>query len=95
MRRTVSAMEARKKFGELLESVYYRGDQVTIERAGKVMAILVPAAEYEELEAARQAEGKRRFFEVWDQIRADAREYDDQQVMADVAAAIRAVRAEP
>ena len=94
MRRTVSAMEARKKFGELLESVYYRGDLVTIERAGKVMAILVPAAEHEELEAARRAEGKRKFLEAWGQIRAEAKEYDEDQEMADVAQAIRAVRAE-
>ena len=87
-------MEARKKFGELLESVYYRGDQVTIERAGKVMAIVVPVSEYEELEEAKRAEGKRRFFEAVDLIRAAAGEHSEEEVMADVAAAIKAVRAE-
>ena len=33
MKRSVSAMEARKRFGELLEEVYYRGDDVIIEIA--------------------------------------------------------------
>ncbi|MBI2767008.1 MAG: type II toxin-antitoxin system prevent-host-death family antitoxin [Chloroflexi bacterium] len=32
--RTVSALDARRRLGELLESVYHRGDEVIIERAG-------------------------------------------------------------
>jgi len=47
MRKTLSAVEARKKFGEVLEGVYYRGDEVIIERAGKPMAVVVPMARYE------------------------------------------------
>ena len=53
MKRTVSALEARRKLGELLESVYYRGDEVVIERAGKVMAVIVPAGRYEAIERSR------------------------------------------
>ena len=53
MKRKVSALEARRKLGELLESVYYRGDEVVIERAGKVMAVMVPAERYEAIERAR------------------------------------------
>ena len=53
MKRKVSALEARRKLGELLESVYYRGDEVVIERAGKVMAVIVPAERYAAIERAR------------------------------------------
>lgn len=54
MRKTVSAMEARRRFGELLEDVY-RGDEVIIERNGKPMAVLVSPAGYETVTAARAA----------------------------------------
>jgi prevent-host-death family protein len=53
MKRKISALEARRKLGELLESVYYRGDEVVIERAGKVMAVIVPAERYEAIERSR------------------------------------------
>jgi prevent-host-death family protein len=52
MKRTLSAVEARQKLGEILESVYYRGDEVVIERAGKPMAVVVPARLYENIERA-------------------------------------------
>jgi prevent-host-death family protein len=35
-------MQARQNFGQLIEEVYYRGDQFIIERAGKPMAAVVP-----------------------------------------------------
>lgn len=54
MKRTVSAMEARRRLGELLEGVYYRGDEVVIERAGKVMGVVVPVDEYQRMNAARE-----------------------------------------
>ena len=42
MVKTVTALEARHKLGELLEGAYHRGDQFVIERAGKPMAAVVP-----------------------------------------------------
>ncbi len=54
MKRTVSALEARRRLGEILESVYYRGDEVVIERAGKVMAVIVPAERYQAMESSRE-----------------------------------------
>jgi len=42
MKRRLSAVEARKKLGEVLDGVYYRGDEVVIERAGKPLAVVVP-----------------------------------------------------
>jgi prevent-host-death family protein len=54
VKRKVSALEARRRLGELLESVYYRGDEVVIERAGKVMAVIVPAERYAAIERSRE-----------------------------------------
>lgn len=54
MKRTISAVEARKRFGELLESVYHGDDEVVIQRAGKPMAVVVPMAVYESWEENRR-----------------------------------------
>jgi prevent-host-death family protein len=47
-------MEARRKFGELLEGVFYRNDHVMIERNGKPMAAVIPAWRLEELDRVAQ-----------------------------------------
>ncbi|MDP1722316.1 MAG: hypothetical protein Q8L37_03835 [Candidatus Gottesmanbacteria bacterium] len=39
---TVTAMEARKRFGELLNSAFYHGVSTIIERKGKAIAKVVP-----------------------------------------------------
>lgn len=42
MVKEINAYDARKNFGELLSQVYYRGDQVIINRSGKPVAAMVP-----------------------------------------------------
>jgi prevent-host-death family protein len=54
VKRRVSAVEARKRLGEILEGVHYRGDEVIIERAGKPMAVVIPAERYEAMEKFRE-----------------------------------------
>ena len=54
MKRRISAVEARKRLGDILEGVHYRGDEVVIERAGKAMAVVIPAERYEALEKSRE-----------------------------------------
>lgn len=53
MTKRVPAMTARKNFGELLESVYHKGDEIIVERAGKPMGVLIPMAQYQKLERQR------------------------------------------
>ncbi len=53
MTKRIPAMTARKNFGEMLESVYHRGDEIIIERAGKTMGVLIPLAQYQKLERQR------------------------------------------
>jgi prevent-host-death family protein len=55
MKRRLSAVEARKKLGEVLDGVYYRGDEVVIERAGKPLAVVVPVKLYEQQQKQREA----------------------------------------
>ncbi len=48
--KTLNALKARQNFGQMLEEVYYKGDQFIIERAGKPMAAVVPLWQLEELQ---------------------------------------------
>lgn len=93
-RRTISAMEARKHFGELLESVYYRGEAVTIERAGKPMVVVLSAAEYEEFEARNRQASWERLGNAMDRIHEANAGVDPDQVERDVAAVLKKIRAE-
>ncbi len=87
MKRTVSALEARRKLGEILESVYYRGDEVVIERAGKVMAVVVPADRYEAIERSRT-----RILELVEKNWEGNRDVSHEAIERDVGEAISEVR---
>ena len=73
MGRSVSAVEARQKLGEILNRVSLRGEEIIIERAGKKIARLLPI----ETEARRSA-GKLDFRkaaglgkEIWKDVDVD------------------------
>jgi prevent-host-death family protein len=87
MKKRVSAMEARKKFGELLEGVHYRGDEVIIERNGKVMGVVIPESRYRSIEEARETMRK---------LVADVHERNrgvpDEELEREIELAIREVR---
>ena len=89
MKRRLSAVEARKRLGELLEGVYYRGDEVVIERAGKPMAVVVPTGLYESLERSRD-----RLFELIEKNWERNKDVPYEVIEREVAEAIREVRAE-
>lgn len=40
--KTVSAYKARTNFGELLNEIYYRGEEVIVEKMGKPVAVMIP-----------------------------------------------------
>ena len=48
--RTINAGKARVNLGQILDLVYYKGDQFIIERAGRPMAALVPVSKLEALQ---------------------------------------------
>lgn len=88
MKRKLSAVEARKKLGEILEGVYYRGDEVVIERAGKVMGVVIPLSRYEALERSRQ-----RLFEMIEKNWEKNKNVPVEEIERDIEEAIREVRA--
>ena len=52
--KTMSALEVRKKFGSVLDMVSKKGIPVTISRANKPLAVLVPAQDYKARNAGRE-----------------------------------------
>ena len=54
MLKKVNSLKARQNFGQLVEEVYYKGDQFIIERAGKPMAAVVPLWQLEDRSQRRE-----------------------------------------
>jgi len=85
----VGAREARNDFAELLGKVHYGRQSVIIERSGKPMAAMIPIDLYEQMVTEREAR-----FRVVDQVRSRVSELPPEEVEADVAEAVAAVRAD-
>ena len=88
MKRTLSAVEARKHLGELLEGVFYRGDEVVIERAGKPMAAVIPPGRYRAMEQERE-----RMIELLERTQERNKDVPYEVIEREVERAIREVRA--
>jgi prevent-host-death family protein len=88
MVKKVNALKARQNLGQLVEEVYYKGDQYIIERAGKPMAAVVPLWQLED-----RAKRRERIFgrarKVW-QATAKAK---PAVIEREVETAVRALRA--
>jgi len=87
LQKTINALKARQNLGQLLEEVFYKGDQFIIQRAGKSMAVVISPSEYE-MYLKQRAEDMKAF----DEIRKKNKGADLKEVKADVKEAIRAVR---
>ena len=88
MVKKMPAMKVRDNLGQLLDEVYYRGDEVVIERAGKAMAILVPVGRYEQYQRERQER-----FKILDRVKAKTRRLPAKRLDALIDEAVRASRA--
>ena len=89
MEKTISAMAARRKLGQVLEEVYYQGNQFIVERAGKPMAVVVPVGQYQQWKERRE-----QFFAMIDKVRGRNEDATPEAIDAEVEEAVRAVRAE-
>lgn len=88
MVKRVAAMKVRDKLGQLLDDVYYQGDEVVIERAGKAMAILIPVTRYQQYQRDREER-----FKILEQIKARTKRIPAKQLDATIDEAVRASRA--
>jgi prevent-host-death family protein len=87
MTRTVAAIEARQRFGQLMNEVQLRHDHVIVERDGKPMVAVVPVEEYE---AWMRHRGD--FFAQVEAVRARNQSVAPADLAADVRQAVAAVR---
>lgn len=90
MIKTVTALKARQNLGQLLEEVYYKGDQYIIERSGKPMAAVVPISQLDEWLNRRG-----QFFEKIETVWARNQNVDSEEIEAAVAEAVHASRTKP
>jgi prevent-host-death family protein len=89
MQKTISAFEARRQFGSVLDDVAGRGDHVIVERHGKPVAAVLPISFYERWNTRRE-----RFFSMLEEIaeRSDLSEEEAEQFAEE---AVRWVRSQP
>jgi prevent-host-death family protein len=90
MERMISAAEARANFSQLVTEAGYAGREAVIQRNNRPIAVIIGYEQYVELR--RQAGERAARFAVYDEIRARNPDAEPEQVEADVAAAVRAVR---
>lgn len=88
MAKKINALKARQNLGQLLEQVYYKGDQYVIERAGRPMAAVVPVWQLEEWRKRRERLF-RQIAGVWERTKR----VKPAVIEREVAEAVRAVRA--
>ena len=87
MVKTMGAREARSHFSQLLGQVHFGGQVVIVERFGRPMVAIMPADDYRQLVAEREAR-----FQILDKIRHRLPDLPIEEVEQDVAEAIAAVR---
>lgn len=88
---TMSAFDARRKFGKVLDTVAAKGTNVIVERHGEPVAVVIPIGEYRKSERLRD-QARARFFERARQM-AERANLDPDEAEALVAEAVAEVRA--
>jgi prevent-host-death family protein len=88
MERKVSAMQARRNLGRLLDEVCYLGDVFIIQRAAKPMAALVPLEQYHQWQLRRE-----QFFALIDQAQERTRQIPDDELYESITKAADAANA--
>ena len=57
---TINALTFRKKFGSILDEVYKRKKHITISRANKPLAVIIPIEDYKDQEEGKAREKRLR-----------------------------------
>jgi prevent-host-death family protein len=90
MEKTISAYEARRKFGQLLEETYYQKDHFVVERSGRPMAAIVPIDDYHKW----QRLSKERVFAMLEEVWERTQSVPDEELQADIDLALAMLRQE-
>jgi len=87
MIKKVNAIKARQNLGQLLEEVYYNGDQIVIERAGRPMAAVVPVWQLEQWRQRRD-----RLFGMVDEVWERNKKENPEVLEREIASGVKSVR---
>jgi prevent-host-death family protein len=90
MEKTISAYDARRKFGQLLEETFYQKDHFVVERSGKPMAVIVPIDDYHKW----QRLSKERVFVLLEEVWARTQDVPEAELEADIEQALSMLRQE-
>lgn len=104
MLRTIPASQAKYNFGEVIRRVYEKGEVQIIERAGMPVVGIVSMSDIERLYpkgvretphlmvSAKRERAVRRLFQIMDDMQVGNEKYNEDEVEADVQAAVNEVR---
>ncbi len=87
MAKELTALKMRGNLGEVLEEVYYKGQEFIIKRGKKPMAALISLDEFDSYKRQRRED-----MSAFDKIRSKAKAGSAKGVEADIEEAIKAVR---
>ena len=90
---TVSALEARRQFGKLLDRAFYQDEGVVVERAGTEMAVILPMSVFRWMLAVRSRAADD-FFTHTEKLRQAFSGMSEEELKTLVDEAVTAVRAE-
>jgi len=89
MLKTVDALEMKETLEQLLNEVLYNDNQIVIEKAGKVIAVVISPSEYEAYKRQRK-----RDMSIFDEVRKLNKGTEPEELEKDIQEAIKAIRRE-
>ncbi len=97
MPKTLSAVQVRNRFSQVISEAHFKGEPTVVTRNNKPVAAIIGYEEYKALLTAREEQEEREAreerFKVYDEVRARNMGVTPEQVEADVTEAVTAVRA--
>ncbi|MGD0237155.1 MAG: type II toxin-antitoxin system Phd/YefM family antitoxin [Syntrophorhabdales bacterium] len=87
MAKELNALAVRGKLGEILEKVFYNGEEYVIKRGNKPMAALIPVEAFEAFKRQRALD-----MAALNKVREKTKGYSPEEVERDVKKAILAIR---
>lgn len=88
----ISAVEARKRLGELLDKAFYRNESFIVERAGEPKAVIVPMQGWAEMKRLKR-EAKNELLALNNQLAAAFSDLEEAEAEQLVNEAVKAARA--
>lgn len=89
----ISALDARKRLGEIIDKAIYQEKSFVVERAGKPAVAIIPMSRYERM-VKREMEDREAFFAMTDELRQHFAKVEETELDQLVTEAVAEVRQE-